>query len=75
MVSAIAGARCRESRLLAAAPRAVQFFDVTDRRNNLVQTRAVLPYRDDRLAGNLLLVESLLDEAAPTLALSLSIVG
>lgn len=42
---------------------AVQFFDVTDRRNNLVQTRAVLPYRDDRLAGNLLLVESLLDEA------------
>ncbi len=41
----------------------VQFFDVTDRRNNLVQTRSVLPYRDDRLAGNLLLVESLLDGA------------
>jgi alpha-galactosidase len=42
---------------------AVQFFDVTDRRSNLVQTRSVLPYRDDRLAGNLLLVESLLDGA------------
>ncbi len=42
---------------------AVQFFDVTDRRNNLVQTRSVFPYRDDRLAGNLLLVESLLDDA------------
>jgi alpha-galactosidase len=41
----------------------VQFFDITDRRNNLVAARSILPYRhEDRLAGNLLLVRNLLSE-------------
>lgn len=41
---------------------AVRFYDVTDRRNNLVEPRTVLPYRSElRLAGNLLLIESVLD--------------
>jgi hypothetical protein len=40
---------------------AVQFFDVTDRRNNLTATRTVLPYRQEtRLMGNLLLVRDVL---------------
>lgn len=52
---------CTTRRHLKAT--AVQFYDVTDRRNNLVRTQSVLPYRDDRLIGNLLLVESLLDDA------------
>ena len=35
----------------------VQFFDVTDRRNTLVTTRSILPYRfEARLPGNLLLI-------------------
>ena len=39
----------------------VQFFDVTDRRNTLVTTRAILPYRyEARLPGNLLLVRDAL---------------
>jgi len=37
--------------------RAVRFYDITDRRNNLVEERAIAPYRaETRLAGNLLLV-------------------
>ena len=35
----------------------VQFFDVTDRRNTLVTSRSILPYRyEARLPGNLLLI-------------------
>ena len=35
----------------------VQFFDVTDRRNTLVNKRTILPYRHEtRLPGNLLLI-------------------
>ena len=42
----------------------VQFYDVTDRRNNLVASRRVLPYRrEGRLAGSLLFVHDLLDGA------------
>ena len=41
----------------------VQFYDVTDRRNNLVASRRVLPYRrEGRLAGNLLFARDLLAE-------------
>jgi hypothetical protein len=41
---------------------AVQFFDITDRRNTLVAERSILPYRHATcLTGNLLLVQSLLD--------------
>lgn len=43
---------------------AVQFFDVTDRRNNLTATRTILPYRQEtRLAGNLLFIRDLLSPA------------
>ena len=39
----------------------VQFFDLTDRRNNLVVRRTVLPYRQEtRLSGNLLLIRDML---------------
>lgn len=39
----------------------VQFFDVTDRRNNLIANRTVLPYRQETpLAGNLLLIADVL---------------
>ncbi len=39
----------------------VQFFDVTDRRNTLVTSRAILPYRYEAwLPGNLLLVRDVL---------------
>jgi alpha-galactosidase len=39
----------------------VQFFDVTDRRNNLLATRTVLSYRQEtRLAGNLLFIRDIL---------------
>jgi hypothetical protein len=39
----------------------VQFFDVTDRRNTLVTSRAVLPYRfETPLPGNLLLIQDAL---------------
>jgi len=39
----------------------VQFFDVTDRRNTLVTSRTVLPYRfEARLPGNLLLIRDAL---------------
>ncbi len=41
---------------------AVQFFDVTDRRNNLVAARTILPYRQEtRLTGNLLLISNVLE--------------
>ncbi len=37
---------------------AVQFFDITDRRNNLTRTAELVPYNQpERLAANLLLVE------------------
>lgn len=39
----------------------VQFFDVTDRRNTLVTSRSVLPYRyEARLPGNILLIRDAL---------------
>jgi hypothetical protein len=38
--------------------KAVQFFDITDRRNNLTRTTELIPYpQPERLAGNLLLLE------------------
>ena len=38
---------------------AVAFHDITDRCNNLVRERSILPYRaDERLDGNLLFIES-----------------
>lgn len=44
---------------------AVAFTDITDRHNNLVQERSVLPYRSPlRLSGNLLLATPLLDPDA-----------
>ncbi len=40
----------------------VQFFDLTDQRNNLVTTRTIQPYRQEtRLTGNLLLVADVLE--------------
>lgn len=42
---------------------AVQFCDVTDRNNNLVQEESILAYRGERrLTGNLLFADHLLDE-------------
>ncbi len=44
--------------------RAVRFYDVTDRRNNLVEEHTVIPYRTEtRLTGNLFLVEDTLRDA------------
>jgi len=43
----------------------VQFFDITDRRNNLVATRELLPYRSEStLSGNLLFINDLLSPAS-----------
>jgi hypothetical protein len=43
----------------------VQFFDITDRRNNLVTTRELLPYRSETtLSGNLLFINDLLTSAS-----------
>lgn len=42
---------------------AVQFFDMTDRENNLVMSQSLLPYRRDRfLKGNLLFIRDLLED-------------
>jgi alpha-galactosidase len=42
---------------------AVQFFDITDRNNNLVHLQSILPYRhESRLPGNLLFIEPQLEE-------------
>jgi len=44
--------------------RAVRFYDVTDRRNNLVEERTIVPYRSEtRLTGNLFLVQEPLRDA------------
>lgn len=42
----------------------VQFFDASDRRNNMVRTYGYLPYRsDDKLTGNLFLVQDTLSDS------------
>ncbi len=42
----------------------VQFFDMTDYRNNLVQTQTVLPYRrEEKVAANLLLLQDIVGDA------------
>ena len=54
----------------------VQFFDVTDRRNTLVTTRAVLPYRyEARLPGNLLLIRRRAGRPGPVRAERSALLG